>query len=473
MLNYKKKMILFLLLPFLFQYISTKSLKFITIPFKIQKYTYKPDKEGLLKNHLYKDISTTLSIGTPSQEIPMLIGFGEYTTYILSNKVLGYDGTAIYNKDKSSSYKSSQKYSELFFYQIFNEAYRAKENINLKFPKHTLKNFEFFLATQVGENICYLPYCEILTSPGVLGLRMSPSEGLSESVNSTNFITQLRNKGIIDSHDFTFLFGDDDNGTLIIGEKPDEYDEENYDKDDFVFTKAYIENSKEKDWSLNFDNVLYGDKKLINEKSWLMRVEYGLIDGDKRWQKILEENFFNENIEKGVCFKGKGWNDGHSYYHYYCDKNVDLSNFKPFTFVLNDLHYNLTLTKDDLFEEDGDKMLFLMIFGHYSLILGLPFFKKYQFVFNQGAKTIGLYTKIGDTPSVPVPLPILDKDTNKSFDIIKYAVILVIGIFVVFFGFRYYERNCSKKSKTVFLINRKKQSGKEIQLSDYTQMTSK
>ena len=473
MSNFKKIMTFFLILSFFFPFSLNKSLKFITIPFKIQKYTYKPDKEGLLKNYLYKDISTNISIGTPSQEIPMLIGFGEYTTYILSNKVLGYDGKAIYNKDKSSSYKSSQKYSELFFYQIFNEAFRSKENINLQYPKTILKNFEFFLATHVGENICYLPYCEVLTQPGVLGLRMSPSEGLSESINSTNFITQLRNKGIIDSHDFTFLFGNDDNGTLIIGEKPDEYDEKNYDKNDFLFTKAYIENSKEKDWSLNFDNILYDDKKLINEKSWIMRIEYGLIDGDKRWQKILEENFFNENIEKGICFKGKGWNDGHSYYHYYCNKNVDLSNFKNFVFVINDLHYNLTLTKDDLFKEDGDKMLFLMIFGHYSLILGLPFFKKYQFVFNQGAKTIGLYTKISGTPFVPVPLPILNNDESKSFEIIKYAIIFVIGILVLFFGFRYYERNCSKKSKTVFLINRKKRSSKEIQLSDYTQMNSK
>ena len=462
---------LLILLTLVIQQITNNSPKFITLPFKIQKYTYKPDKEGLLRDHLYKDISLTLSIGTPKQEIPMLIGFGEYTTYILSNKVNGYDGIAKYNKELSTTYKTNQKYSELFFYQIFNEAFRSNENLYLQNPDYTLKNFEFLLATEIGVNICYLPYCEILTQPGVIGLRMSDSEGLNEPVNTTNFITQLRNKEIINNYDFTFLFGDNDNGTLIIGEKPDEYDNEHYDKENFVFTKTYIDNAKEKDWCLMFDNIFYGNEKLINDKTMIMRVEYGLIDGDKRWQKILENNFFNELISKGICFKGKGYNDGHSYYHYYCDKTVDLSNFKPFTFVLNDLNYNLTLTKDDLFKVEDDKVLFLMIFGHYNLILGMPFFKKYQFVFNQRAKTIGLYTKINGVPVPPIPAPIISNANykNKNLKILTWAGIFIGAIILVCFICKYYGKYRANKKKTILVIGGSKQ---DIQMAEYREMNS-
>ena len=463
--------LLLFLLTFLIQQITNKTPKFITLPFKINKYTYKLDKEGLLKDHLYKDISLTLTIGTPKQEIPMLIGFGEYSTYILSNKVNGYDGIAKYNKELSSTYKTSQKYSELFFYQIFNEAFRSNENLYLKNPQYIFKNFEFLLATEIGANICYLPYCEILTQPGVLGLRMSDSENLNELINNTNFITQLKKKDIINNYDFSFLFDNDDNGTLIIGEKPDDYDIEHYDKENFVCTKVYIDNEKEKDWSLMFDNVFYGNEKLINDKKMIMRVEYGLIDGDKRWQKILENNFFNELISKGICFKGKGYNDGHSYYHYYCDKTVDLNNFQPLNFVINDLHYNLTLTKNDLFKVEGNKVLFLMIFGHYDLILGMPFFKKYQFVFNQRTKTIGLYTKINGNPLPPVPMPIISvvKYENKNLKILTCAGIFIAVIILVCFICKYYEKYRGNKKKTILVIGGSKQ---DIQLAEYRGMNS-
>ena len=79
---------------------------------------------------------------------------------------------------------------------------------------------------------------------------------------------------------------------------------------------------------------------------------------------------------------GKGWNDGHSYFHYYCEKDINLTKFEPVNFIIDDLHYNINLTKDDLFIEENNKLFFLIIFGHPQPILGFPLFKKYQLHFS-------------------------------------------------------------------------------------------
>ena len=76
------------------------------------------------------------------------------------------------------------------------------------------------------------------------------------------------------------------------------------------------------------------------------------------------------------------------------------------------------MTKDDLFLDIGDKYLFLMVFGGISeLVLGLPFLKKYQLIFNPNMKTIGFY--------------IDKKDNNLTFGEILRKYIIVISVLVV------------------------------------------
>ena len=80
------------------------------------------------------------------------------------------------------------------------------------------------------------------------------------------------------------------------------------------------------------------------------------------------------------------------FFCYYCTKKINLSEFKPIIFTINEYNYNFSLTKDDLFLDIGDKYIFLMAFGQFSkLYLGYPFLKKYQLIFNQNDKTIGFY----------------------------------------------------------------------------------
>ena len=458
----KSKVIIPLIICFNFAF----SLKFITIPFTVQKYDYKDDKNGLLHEYLYKDILINLSLGNPKQKIPLLAGMGEYSTYIISNKAEDFNGT--FKKELSTSYFTSEKINEIFSFQAFNKAYPSRESIHLNSPDIEIKNYEFFLVTKVGKNICYLPYCEVLTQPGVLGFRLSQIDKYKEPVNDTNFISQLKNKEIIDNYDFSFFFDTPYNGTIVIGQKPHEYDNIHYNKDNFMFTKINFNNEKEKDWGLSFNKILFGKEELANDKPMLLRIEYGVINGNRKWQEILEQNFFNELIQQNKCFKGKGYNDGHSYFHYYCNNDTDLSTFSKMHFIIDDLNYNITLTKHDLFVEDGDKLLFLIIFGHPQPILGYPVFKKYQFIFNQDTNTIGLYSKIKgkpSSPSAPSPshFPFYRKRRPDYYRFFIFILLLVILLLCLFALWNYYKT--SKKQEMKKMLKEQINSG--IQLVDY------
>ena len=408
------------------------SLKYIIIPFQVQKYDYKDDRNGLLHEYLYKDIMINLSVGTPKQSIPLLAGMGEYSTYIVSNEASDLKGK--FDKELSQTYYTSEEINEIYSYQTFSEAFPSKETIYLENPETQINNYEFFLVTKIGKNICYLPYCEILTQPGVIGFKMAESETYYEKVNNTNLILQLKNKEIIDNYDFSFFFESPEKGSIIIGQKPHEYDNAHYKQENFKFTKSFIDNEKEKDWGLYFNKIYFGDSELASDKTMLLRVE------------------------------------GHSYFHYYCRKDTDISSFKQFDFIINDLNINITLTKDDLFIDDGDKLLFLIVFGHPQPILGFPVFKKYQFIFNQDTNTIGLYNKIIGNPTIPKPSTRSKSDDGQkpnSYKLIVFLlffVIVVLSIYIV----RTYLHNRKMKEMRMILNER----NKEIQLVSYEKFDS-
>ena len=202
-IKYSSLILLILLLLIHINLVS--SLKYITIPFTVQKFDYKEDKHGLLHNYLYKDITVNLSFGTPKQEVPLLAGMGEYSTYIISNQAVDLEG-AKFDKKLSNTYYTSEQVNEIYSYQTFSEAFPSRDTIHLENPELQIKNYEFFLVTKIGKNICYLPYCEVLTQPGVLGFKMAESQTYHENINNTNLIIQFKNKEIIDNYDFSFFF---------------------------------------------------------------------------------------------------------------------------------------------------------------------------------------------------------------------------------------------------------------------------
>jgi len=156
-----------------------------------------------------------------------------------------------------------------------------------------------------------------------------------------------------------------------------------------------------------------------------------------------------------------------SYFHYYCKKDTNITLFPPIDFINNDLNLNITLTKDDLFIDDGEKLLFLIIFGHPQPILGFPIFKKYQFIFNQDTNTIGLYSKINGVPSAPVSRSHFGPSESKKEYSFKFIIsIMFIIIFILCaIILRNYFRDLKRKKRRMILKENNPNAG--VQLMDY------
>ena len=450
-------MIFFFPLYFLFFLFEITKSSNLFIPFKVQNLNISQN-EKMLVNYIYKDIFVNLLIGNPPQKIKLSPCLGEYTTFVLSYDTEGFEG-GTYNKNLSNSYKSliEGDEPEYYIFQTFSLGIKSLEKFIIG-EKETyeieINNLEFILASEVNDN-CYNPYCEYLTQPGILGFQIYqlPNQ-FQENVSSSNFISQLKKKDLIPDYYFSFHFDSENSGNIIIGLKPDEYNSSNYKLKEYCFVKTSISSKEYLDWSIKFDNIYYGNTELSNEYSILLRIEFGLITGYYEWEKILKAEFFDKLIEEKKCFKDYTHFLGSTAYFYYCNKSTNISNFKPFSFSINEYQYNFTLDYKDLFIEVEDKYLFLMIFGGiYDLILGYPFLKKYEIIFNQDIRTIGFYKDKSNK----------DNSDNSSSSSNTYYYIIIISLSIIlclliYFGINLYvKRRKTEKKYAVELYREKKE----------------
>ena len=417
MSSYIQFIFIFLIILFSLNAINAS---YIKIPFKVKNFTYENGKELILK-YIYKDILVTFLVGEPPQVVKISACLGEYSTFIIANDAYGYmDST--FDKTKSNTYKPYAE-PEQFYYQTYREGIKSTDHFVIESTKTNISDLKFNLATEIQDGSLFCYYCEILTEPGMLGLLIGQTKMNEENVYDLNFIGNLKNRSFISSYDFFFDFEDKDSGNIIIGTTPYEYyGKEYYESKEFQTVKTSLSNN-DLEWAIEFGQVFYGDKKMqvIPDKPMLLRIEFGLILGYEEWEYVLDDEFFSQMILDKKCEKqnASAHDPGYRYKYYVCQKDTDLSKFNNFTLTIKGCDYNFTLTKDDLFLDEGDKYVFLMAFGGMSeFVLGLPFLKKHQLVFNQDSKTIGLYPKI-----IPKEKE-KEKDKEKSF--IRYLIIIIV-----------------------------------------------
>ena len=127
-----------------------------------------------------------------------------------------------------------------------------------------------------------------------------------------------------------------------------------------------------------------------------LEVSYGLISGPYIYQNYIEENFFNKTDIASLCKKTIDYGNNLDYSVYICDTDIKnkFNLFPDLKFYHKDFDYNFTFTYKDLFMLRNNQYYFKIIFlgsSFNSWRIGLPFFLKYQLVFNQDTKQIGFY----------------------------------------------------------------------------------
>ena len=340
---------------------------------------------SLSSNQLY----TKIKIGTPSQELDFLINFEIYNTYIVkfdnNNK-----GNQRFFDNCSSTFNHLGK-SEYFTDNDFQYAVNSSDIITIS---DTLKNYNltFLHAT-------YFRDSSKINYPGVIGMNVAPNQNPFHF--ESGFVNQLKSKGYTNNYLFTLSFNENNfNGNIIIGKNIYEnYPSENFKSDYCLVTINYGYY-----WGWNYMTVnLNSDLLSIKEVS--LKPEVGVIQLNINYKDIFKKKFFEEKIKEGKCYEKYSL-----YSMFYCDKDVNID-IGEFQFEIKRTGIKFSLDSKDLFMEYNNKNFFMIAFGVYidksKAILGYPFLKKYDMIFDLDKRHIGFYNfKIKYKPN--------DEETNEG-----------------------------------------------------------
>ena len=394
------------------------SFPIITLPFKrLSKYEIITE-ENLMENLFYSDLEVNIEIGTPPKSYPVLIKLQEAGTYIM-NIESDIENIKKYNPKESYTYLSkSEKLIPYVKLHCFN-AYYIRDTFF--FGKERVKGelFYFLLAKNNTEKI---------KSSREIGLKYFEL-GLKEEAY---FLNQLVNKKLILSSIFTLEFNNSNKneGNLIFGKYPHEYNEKVYKKEDFILT--YIGTPDITQWIIYITEV-YSDYLLIDNKFEIkLSYEFGLIEGSERYYNTIYLKFFNDYLKTEICTKVMINNES-SYFYTVCNHKFNYDNFPDLIFYSEGLNYTFTLTKEDLFMKYGNKIYFLIVFKLLpdKWVFGEIFFRKYQISFDKEKKIYGLYKRKYNVTE--------NENSNKisySHLSIILGILLLFSIFIIFYLFK-------------------------------------
>lgn len=390
-------------------------------------------------------VITELKIGTDPQTIKVRIELASYLFYITSGSMLSQTEFIPKNSD---TYKKIENTTRYFRESKLTEGIFSSDIFYLNDNKYETN---FILGVETLKD----------KSGGLIGLKIDDSS--TKSYANFNFINEMKRNKIISDYYFTIKYNDNYSGNIIIGNLPHKYDS-NYKEDDF---KDIYSEFKDFDftWKFKLDSIYIAEGKNSTKKQDLgggnyayLKIEKGIIEGTSGYRTTLLNYFMQEKIDKKLCFEVSKETDN-NYISYYCKKEVDISQLKNIYFYNKELDFTFELTYKDLFyynEIDGN-YYFLVVFLNeydewdYSSIywtFGEPLFKKYQFVFNQNSKRIGLYTSIGDNNNNNN----INVNNETWWSRNKWYLVLIILLFIFFVSlaimlFLYFKNKPKRKIK--------------------------
>lgn len=447
--------------------------KYIVIPLKKYYHIYENENSiSKIDSNLYY---TELSIGEPKQKIIFFINstsesnMGIYSKFCDSkfylensniNKKFNYENSTTFYQISQGSmeigYRDLIIKEQISFYSDFDLKEEIKiENITILYNP----NYEDYILDDVGWD--FIVEKQKRAACGYIGLRLKMEYQSSES----NFLDQLKQKGIITKTIFSFIEVNHNNKIyknnkieylLVIGEEIyDIFSLKNINKyiNEKYQIKKYVEKSKINDYILNefyfrwkiglniiYFNINNNNTNMDQINNIFLDNNYGSIVGTYEYRERIKDIFFKDYINKRKCFEKNISSFEIGYFYYIiCDSDININNFPTLYLKSNNFQYIYELTKDDLFLKDNNKIYFLIIFEFSrtsTWILGKPFLNKYLLSYNYDAKAISFYNE-----------NLLDDNhKNKKYIIlIKVIILLLVALTLGFFIGKYFYIKSKKK----------------------------
>ena len=437
--------IYFFLYIFLFKILLYESKKII-IPFKTVHNT----ESNYIKSLLQYQIYTKLDIGTTRQTAYIAITTDNYIFAIESSII----NETFYSAKKSTSYKNN---SSIYYYtdkrdsrmksgDVLNETFYFSDSI-YKINENMYNNIMFNYITELSQGFSGLDngYIDnnINLISGIIGLQITRYYSQRDEII---FMKSLKNIDAIDKLVWSIYYLNDNEGYLLFGEYPHEYNN-NYNEDDYKKINC-ITVDYEYYWYFIFTDIKIGDNKINEFRTAQYAPQLGLIIGTNEYREIIS-NYFANFTKSNNCFLNTFKYKNEEYSYYECDKNINIDDFEPITFIIRDAECTFSLDKEDLFVDYNNKKYFLVIFqksNNQIWKLGKPFVKKYYFAFDQDNKKIlsyGLFKSNNNGNNNNEN----DNNNNIGIKILIYASIAILGILVVILGIFLGKKIFGKKKK--------------------------
>jgi len=438
---------------------------YVVLPFNtLPKENYLTNSEmsqtqRIISHEFTSSFYTKIDIGTPDQNIPLLIKPKSYGFFISSNTPvemsnINYKNKILYNftKDFSTFFDETQsktfdqkeckkkkieEYESMPLAEEICSAYDVLsiyDNINQEYKKKVL-NMYFDLGKNVKDNIT-----------GFIGLSLY-DEGLR---NSTSFLSLLKSNRLIDDYCWYLDFNpmDKTKGELVIGSLPHQVNNSiEYDKKKLVYAKSH-QGTQLVFWEMKFDKIYFIDKgtKIAYENETVeFNFDSNVIIGTYSYKNFLN-SALSDLLKEQKCYMDvfKGYDEYYEfnsdYEYFYCNNDAETKKklnelITSISFYSSEFDNTFELTNEQLLKEEGNYIFIHVIFSKYAnkWVLGKPMLSKYQFVFNPHLRKIGFYIPKNEGKEEPIENKEKDnKDTlYRLIIIVPLIIYLCIGPIIV------------------------------------------
>jgi len=374
--------------------------------FPIEKESTNLTLFEFIKNRVNNIYKTEILIGEPSQKITGFLK-SDFHGFFLSNE--NCPESAFFEIEKSKSIKIIKNDTKIKFSDTisFNTNSRNNEII--------IKNYTLSINKLINERLCFH-----------IGTQLSRT-------GEINLLTELHNKKYIDNYNYYYKISSGDDIYLFFNVSIN--NNMNYKIIKPLSSYNYSTYQMYQSWGMEFEDVFLNNKTLYYAR------EKSVVQFDINLNCIIGTFYFKESFDKFLRENNiyiKPLNYKNQYYVYFFEKNmegIDIIKNINVKFYHEETKYYFTFDYNDLILEKSNGYYFLIVFDvkiKYKWTFGIPFFKKYKFIFNLDSKLMTFFENTNiDNNTNNIKEQKMKENKNIT---LKIILIIILGfIFIVIF----------------------------------------
>ena len=380
--------------------------------FPIEKESENLTLFEFVKNRVNNIYKTEILIGEPSQKITGFLKSDSHG-FFLSNE--NCPESAFFEIEKSKSINIIKNDTKIQFSDTISfNSYSKSDDI-------IINNYTLSIDKIINEPVCFH-----------IGTQLYRTREI-------NLFTELHNKKYIDTYNYYYKIsssGDD----IYLFFNVSINANMNYKIIKPLSSYNYSTYQVLQSWGLEFENVF-----LTNDTLYYSR-ERSVVQFDINLNCIIGTFYFKESFNKFLIDNNiyvKPLNYKNQYYVYFFEKNmegIDIIKNINVKFYHEETKYYFTFDYNDLILEKSNGYYFLIVFDtkiKYKWKFGIPFFKKYKFIFNLDSKLMTFFDNTNIDNNLNNTNNIKDQKIKENKNItLKIFLLIILGfIFIVFLVF--------------------------------------